>query len=251
MRYALMGDVHANPSALKKAIEDARDCGVERMICLGDISGYGWDAKAALELVRHSMDVTLIGNHDAALLGMGDSHVISSNPNLAVDVLQREQLSDEDKKWLRSRPYTHAIEEHSVACTHGDFLMPEQFAYVDSPYAVGVEFSVRKERVLFCAHTHEPGIWTLSGGKRISSVAYDRGEVHLKPRNRYLVNVGSVGYPRRTFKSQYVIYDTESDTVEFRSLPYDWNEFILELQAKRFPLPEWIVDVLSSRMDRR
>ena len=41
MKYAVMSDVHANPTALAKALDDARSCGVDTYVCLGDIVGYG------------------------------------------------------------------------------------------------------------------------------------------------------------------------------------------------------------------
>lgn len=41
MKYAVMSDVHANPDALAKAVDDARTCGAETFVCLGDIVGYG------------------------------------------------------------------------------------------------------------------------------------------------------------------------------------------------------------------
>ena len=70
MKYAIMSDVHANPAALEKALKDARAVGCEKFILLGDITGYGYDPKRALELVRENFDVVLMGNHDSACLGL-------------------------------------------------------------------------------------------------------------------------------------------------------------------------------------
>ena len=45
MLYAVMSDVHANPQALARALADAREQGAEKFICLGDVVGYGPDAR--------------------------------------------------------------------------------------------------------------------------------------------------------------------------------------------------------------
>ena len=51
MRYAIISDVHANESALRAVLTDAADEQVEKIICLGDVLGYGPEPVAALELV--------------------------------------------------------------------------------------------------------------------------------------------------------------------------------------------------------
>ena len=70
MKYAIMSDAHANPLALKTAIADARSFRCEKFIFAGDITGYGYDAKATLDLVRKNFDVVLLGNHDSACAGL-------------------------------------------------------------------------------------------------------------------------------------------------------------------------------------
>ena len=70
MKYAIMSDAHANPLALKTALADARSLGCEKFIFAGDITGYGYDAKTTLNLVRENFDVVLLGNHDSACAGL-------------------------------------------------------------------------------------------------------------------------------------------------------------------------------------
>ena len=41
MKYAIISDVHANPAALEKVLADAEQCGVEQVVCAGDMVGYG------------------------------------------------------------------------------------------------------------------------------------------------------------------------------------------------------------------
>ena len=43
MKYAIISDVHANPTALERVLEDSARYGVEKVICAGDVVGYGPD----------------------------------------------------------------------------------------------------------------------------------------------------------------------------------------------------------------
>ena len=67
MKYAILSDVHAFPPALEKTLEDAAQCEAGKILCLGDVVGYGPDVERTIEIVRERVDVTLMGNHDAAV----------------------------------------------------------------------------------------------------------------------------------------------------------------------------------------
>ena len=57
MKYAIMSDVRANPRALETALADSRAQKCEKFVFAGDVAGYGYDANAALRLVRENFDV--------------------------------------------------------------------------------------------------------------------------------------------------------------------------------------------------
>ena len=67
MRYAILSDVHANAAALRAVLTDAADMHAERIVCLGDVLGYGPEPVEALELVYRRAHVCLAGNHDDAV----------------------------------------------------------------------------------------------------------------------------------------------------------------------------------------
>ena len=71
-----MSDVHANPKALNTALDDARRLGCGKFIMLGDVTGYGYDPKESLEIVRKNFDVVLMGNHDSACVGLDRKSVV-------------------------------------------------------------------------------------------------------------------------------------------------------------------------------
>ena len=62
--FAVVSDIHGNYEALIKAMSIIKKRNVEKIICLGDIIGYGPDPNECLEYVKRNMDVVLCGNHD-------------------------------------------------------------------------------------------------------------------------------------------------------------------------------------------
>ena len=73
MRYAVLADIHANLQALEAVCADVRRAGAERMLCLGDIVGYGADPRECLQMVRDLNATIVAGNHDVLREGMAFS----------------------------------------------------------------------------------------------------------------------------------------------------------------------------------
>ncbi len=218
MRYAILSDVHANSEALERVLTDAKAHGVEQFICLGDVVGYGPRPAEALARIRQTCAITLAGNHDDAVSGRGDADAFI---DLAGDAAQRhrEALSPEDLAWLKNLPWACKLE--GACAAHGDICEPEKFYYVENEEDARANFNATDAQLLFVGHTHVPGIF-LTGQ---SGTVY-----HLEPQDftledgkRYIVNPGSVGYPRETngrCLSSYVIYDSTARTVTYRFLPF-------------------------------
>ena len=127
MRYAIVSDVHANEAALRATLTDAADEKVEKIICLGDVLGYGPEPVAALELVYRRAHVCLAGNHDDAVCGRFPVEDFTEFAAAAV-TRHRAAITHEAKDWLAHLPYTCAFE--GFACAHGDFSEPQNFNYI-------------------------------------------------------------------------------------------------------------------------
>ena len=67
MKYAIISDVHADPAALEKVLVDAERCGAEKVVCAGDVVGYGPDPTGAIRILRERGIPTVMGNHAAAV----------------------------------------------------------------------------------------------------------------------------------------------------------------------------------------
>ena len=68
MRTALISDIHSNLPALETVLADIDRRGVDRIVCLGDIVGYGPDPIECVDLVAARCEWSLMGNHDFGVL---------------------------------------------------------------------------------------------------------------------------------------------------------------------------------------
>lgn len=49
---AVLSDIHANREALEAVFESIRDANADRVVCLGDVVGYGVDFDYCIKAVR-------------------------------------------------------------------------------------------------------------------------------------------------------------------------------------------------------
>ena len=68
IRYGVISDIHGNAQALMAVYEKLGEMSVDRIICLGDIVGYGASPAKCLDLVLSYCDEIVRGNHDEAVL---------------------------------------------------------------------------------------------------------------------------------------------------------------------------------------
>ena len=243
MRYAIVSDVHANEAALRAVLTDAADEKVEKIICLGDVLGYGPEPVAALELVYRRAHVCLAGNHDDAVCGRFPVEDFTEFAAAAV-ARHRAAITHEAKDWLAHLPYTCAFE--GFACAHGDFSEPQNFNYILEAEDAVASWEARTEQLLFVGHSHRPGIFVL--GASGTPHRLDATDFTLEDGKRYIVNPGSVGYPRSgDCRSSYCIYDDESRTVEFRSLPFDLDSYAAKMHGQGLNEAPWMLARAAER----
>ena len=218
MRYAVISDLHANVSALEAVLADAEREGAECTVCLGDIVGYGPSPEETLAAVRKRCSVVVAGNHDDAVSGrMSKEDFI----DLAGDAVERHRaaLARDAVAYLKTLPHVAAIEGATVV--HGDLTDPTAFRYVDGVEAAADNFRASDFALLFVGHTHVPEIHLT--GRSGAVYRIDPQDFAVEEGKRYIVNPGSVGYPRERngrCLSSYVIYDSDEGTVTYRFLPF-------------------------------
>ena len=218
MRTAIVSDLHANENAFRHVLADARSKGVTRVVCLGDVVGYGPLPNETAALARVSCAAVIAGNHDDAVTGRIDAKDFIG---LAGDAVQRhrEALIPENLDWLKS--LGHTFDGGDFIAAHGDFTDPAKFFYIQDESDAEVNFRSTAAQLMFVGHTHTPQIFLTGQSGKVYTL--EPTDFVVEDGKRYIVNPGSVGYPRDnngTCLSSYVIYDSDDRSVTFHTLPF-------------------------------
>ena len=242
MKYAVISDVHANLQALEKVLSDAKGQGAEAVVSLGDAVGYGPQPAEAVALLAKTCAAAVAGNHDDAVSGRrGTDDFIGLAADAAIR--HREALDGDARAYLSSLPYKCSF--GGAEAVHGDFTAPEEFLYVTDEKEAAASFAASGAQLLFCGHTHEPCLFVT--GHSGATYKLPPQDFAMEPWKRYLVNPGSVGYPRETggrCLSSYAIYDDAEKTVCFRFLPFSVSSVMQRGAAarpKRLKIALWTV----------
>lgn len=219
-KLAILSDIHANYEALKSVLTDVDAQGVDEIIVLGDVIGYGPQPQECCDLLRKRENMTVLqGNHEQGLINIHHLHGFNQP---ARDALRktREWITEETYQWLVSRPKSHVV--HGCRFVHGtpphsvnDYLWKYE-------KDMGEVFRLYPEAVCFVGHTHDLMRFTYEGGHASDRLELHEGVVQLEPDMRHLLNVGAVGQPRDGDNSaKYALFDVEKRVVEIRYISYD------------------------------
>ena len=236
MKYAIVSDIHANPAAFKAVLDDAMQQKVDQVICLGDITGYGYDALESYELAQRNCTIWLLGNHDAACAGVDAEVLVRDNPNYDLDIAARKDLGRERLAKMRKLPYTFS--NRYFACSHGNFIVPQHFDYIICAEDAMFNLDATAADLMFVGHTHDAKIWILSPDGELDVSRCEKKE--LQSGYRYIVDVGSVGYPRCNSFSSYALFDSCTASIELRRLDFDYAGYVTKFIEKGISLPTWL-----------
>ena len=104
---------------------------IDEIICLGDIVGYYPFPNECIELVKDECSVSMLGNHDAGVIGDEPPFYFNQNAYTMIQWTQ-ENISSENKKWLTTLPRRKTIERNdkSIYLVHGSPF--KTFDYMDN-----------------------------------------------------------------------------------------------------------------------
>lgn len=236
MRYAIVSDIHANLQAWDAVLKDIQKQGVDAILCLGDVIGYGPNPAEVLESCHQHVDYFILGNHDAVVGDRMESSLFNDSAKYLIE-WTRNQLSDEAAKFFANMPLR--MEGETFACAHAELALPGRFSYLYEANDCISSFDATKQEILFVGHTHMQTKFTWSQGRLLQG---KNDDFTLKEGDRYLVNVGSVGDPRDgKTNAHYVIYDEEKKALNYRSIPFDIQSFKINLAKAKLPVTPFFV----------
>jgi len=224
---AFISDIHGNLAALNAVIADIDALGtVDKVICLGDVVGYGPHPVECLERVASRCKLILMGNHEHALINGAYGFHAAAKRAIDWTRAQFDQLAPAGRRkalqeLLANLPIRH--EMHDVLLVHGSPRDPVMEYVLESDLWDGAdtdkidEIFAAFKQLCFVGHTHRPGVFTEDHCFLPSS---DLQEGFVVSDGRYLVNIGSVGQPRdRDARACYLLYSGQA--VYWRRVPYD------------------------------
>lgn len=251
---AIISDIHSNIEALTSVLADIDSRGIQRVVCLGDVIGYGPDPRQCLDLVQRRCSDVILGNHDYATLyeptrfNYGAEEAVfwtraalENDPDPAAVQRRWEFLGQLDIRRILNGP---DVNERKILLVHGSPRRPvNEYLFPDDVFNAPVKVTGTFERfaqVCFVGHTHLPGVFT-SAPEFISPK--DADGVFRLTKDKALINVGSVGQPRdRDPRACYAIL--EDDLVRFVRVEYD----VKTTMEKILAIPE-LDDYLAVRLE--
>jgi diadenosine tetraphosphatase ApaH/serine/threonine PP2A family protein phosphatase len=242
VRYLVISDLHSNQEALKAVLEDAQGQ-YDRIVCCGDLVGYGPDPNPVLEWARANLHAVIRGNHDRACGGTEDLEWFNPVAK-AASIWTRTRLTPKNLEYLRRLP-SGPLTVDGFQLIHGSPLDEDEYL-VSSADARNV-FEYLETTVSFFGHTHLQCGYAQANGyfQVMRGLDAFQNEVwhRLDPDGLYLINAGSVGQPRDGDpRAAYALFDSDALDVLQRRVAYDYGATRRKIESAGLP------DVLGSRL---
>ncbi len=196
-------------------MDDARGR-YDRIVCLGDIVGYGADPNYAAEWMHANASAAIRGNHDKMCAGLETLEGHNGAARAAAE-WTRTQLTPENIRYLGNLP-RGPLRVGDFDIVHGSPVDEDEYLIHAGDVAMAREGL--ETQVTFFGHTHIQGGFLLA--RRAVRRIMPDGVLELEPEHVYLINPGSVGQPRdANSQAAYAVYTPEKRTIEFRRAKYD------------------------------
>ena len=222
MRLAILSDIHEDYENLHKIVGKAEVRGYDKLICLGDISGFSLpyytyeksrNASACLALLREKCDIIIPGNHDLSAAG-----VVPELPDiLKAQETWQHQLdmdpgySEEDTSFLASLPLYEILATPAGNILLSHYVYPNLSGFVKGFYYSEKEFKEhfafmldRKCSLCFTGHAHPRGFY------RVDSEGFKLFRYRGIKIGPFPALIGIPHVTRHEHRSSFCIFDTNS-----------------------------------------
>ena len=222
MRLAILSDIHEDYESLLKIVASAEAMGFDRLICLGDISGFSLpyykyedsrNAPACLALLREKCDIIIPGNHDV--------YAADRDPELPDSLKDKEcwpheedldtGYNEDEISFLASLPFYEVLSTPAGNILFTHYVYPNLSGFVKGFYSEEQEFrehfSYMRElecKLCFTGHAHPGGFYWV----------HPRGLEQFRDRsikiNSFPSLIGIPSVTRNGYRSRFCTFDTSS-----------------------------------------
>jgi predicted phosphodiesterase len=239
MRLVFLSDIHEDYVYLKKILRKIENMGYDKLICLGDISGFSLpyysyrksrNASSSLQLLRESCDVIISGNHDMhAARQLPQRSDVFDFPSswYEMDLVHRSELS-KNEIWLHESDldpnynaadlaYLQSLPEFVVMDTPHHQILLSHYAYPnlsgfrkvfytwEGEFRAHFDFMKEKKCSLsFTGHAHPQGCFV------VTSNSYRLRSKRKQKINKLPAIIGIPPVTRHRMRSSFCIFDTSS-----------------------------------------
>ena len=226
MQIAILSDIHEDYENLLEIVAKVEARGFDKLICLGDISGFSLpyykygesrNASACLALLREKCDIIIVGNHDVYAAGI--------DPELP-DILKDQDAwqheldldpgySEEDISFLATLPFYDILTTPTGNILFSHYTYPNITGFVKGLNSEEKEFQahfafMRQHNcsLSFTGHAHPGGFYKVN----------TRGFKHYRSRGIKITNfpvlIGIPPVTRNQNQGSFCIFDTISHKLQ-------------------------------------
>jgi len=245
MRYLIISDIHSNLEALKAVLQQVPE--YDRLICLGDLVGYGASPNEVVQRVRQLNLAGLVrGNHDKVCSGIESGDNFNANAYISA-LWTQDKLTAKNAEYLTALPAGPLKIDPLVSICHGS-PMDEDY-YIIYENDAFLSFQCFETVFCFFGHTHVPGLFILEGEPATFNYFLPKDHFRIKldlgGSVRYLVNPGSIGQPRDYDpRASCCLLDTAAALLTFFKIAYPVEQAVQKIA--RSGLPVFLGDRLRS-----
>lgn len=246
---AFISDIHSNTEALGACLEEISKLGAKRIICLGDVIGYGPEPRKTLLTVMDVCEFSLLGNHEDGCM----FYAPDFNPRARAAIeWTRDQLNRRDaprdetmRMWKYLGEMRKEHREEGILLVHGSPRDPVKEYIVPRDANDAAKLADWFERMgeaqlCFVGHSHVPGVY-LPHGEYKPPLSVDHR--YVPNGQRAIINVGSVGQPRDGDpRASFATWD--GTTVAFHRVEYDFESTMRKIRAVT-QLPDYLAERLA------
>lgn len=243
MRLAIISDIHEDYVYLKRTLRKIQARGYDKLICLGDISGFSspfykyWisrNASACLNLLKERCDLIIPGNHDMHNAGRIPEHSAVFDFPLTwyemdlrkkIELCKREiwlhdgdlnpNFVTEDREYLKTLPEFEILDTTEYRVLFSHYAYPNLSGFRKGFYSWEGDFKdhfrFMKEKdcsLSFIGHAHSRGIYT------VSSEDFKLSGKKSLQLNAHPTIIGIPPVTRHGMRSGFIIFDTSSRVMQ-------------------------------------